>query len=401
MNKHIITTSILSIILFSSCAPAQINELVPGVSDSGISWGNSKADVLNTIKGEAVEIDGNLFYLNNGSITTYGFSNDGLSSVISLREKSTIYDSYLSSITASYDLVGNISQNSMVYINEKTNSLLQLRDITIMEEPYLAFISVPYMNNDSTEDSSFYTVSTSKKLITLGIGGSKKITASVSPKTAIQQIDWTSKDPSVAIVEDGVVYAKSIGETDIVATSMYEASAVCHVSVVTIPDTAVDMGDGVYWARKNYGASSIDEVGEKIEWASSEVSKTYLYGHSLALQDDPIFIKTGGEWRTPNKTEVESLIKNCTWSTAFENGIKGRKVRAPNGNEIFLPNTVSQTSTNKRGFYWTSTAKSDYFAYVLFFATSGDSYDPSLISTRDGSKSNKNAVRPVLYLQEE
>lgn len=401
MNKHIITTSILSIILFSSCAPAQINELVPGVSDSGISWGNSKADVLNTIKGEAVEIDGNLFYLNNGSITTYGFSNDGLSSVISLREKSTIYDSYLSSITASYDLVGNISQNSMVYINEKTNSLLQLRDITIMEEPYLAFISVPYMNNDSTEDSSFYTVSTSKKLITLGIGGSKKITASVSPKTAIQQIDWTSKDPSVAIVEDGVVYAKSIGETDIVATSMYEASAVCHVSVVTIPDTAVDMGDGVYWARKNYGASSIDEVGEKIEWASSEVSKTYLYGHSLTLQDDPIFIKTGGVWRTPNKTEVESLIKNCTWSTAFENGIKGRKVRAPNGNEIFMPNTVSQTSTNKRGFYWTSTAKSDYFAYVLFFATSGDSYDPSLISTRDESKSNKNAVRPVLYLQEE
>lgn len=402
MIKHIIKITIGGILFFLSCVPEHISDSVPGVNDPGIAWGNSKVDVQKNIREESIEVDGNIYCLStDGMLTAFGFSNDELSSVISLRAQSMIDDSFLRNITKSYSLVGNISHDVIVYINEKTNTLLQIRDVTIKEEPYKAMISVPFSNSDSEETNSYYTVSISKRLITLGVGGSKTLSASVSPKSAIQQIDWTSEDPSVAVIENGVVYAKSLGETDIVATSMYEAKAICHVSVISIPSTAVDMGDGVYWAKKNYGASSIDDIGETMEWASSTVCSSYLYGHSLMLQDDPVFIKSGGEWRMPNKTEMDNLIKKCTWSNAVENGVKGRKIKATNGNEIFLPNTAASTSSNKRGAYWTSTAESDYFAYYLFFATSGDSYDSTLIGLRDRSKTTKTAVRPVLYLPEE
>ena len=80
----------------------------------------------------------------------------------------------------------------------------------------------------------------------------------------------------------------------------------------------VDLGLSVKWASCNIGASSPEDIGEYFSW-------TKQLNYSV------------GNFRLPNRNEVDELIEKCSWSYTKNNGIKGYKVVGPNGNSIFLP----------------------------------------------------------------
>jgi DNA replication protein DnaD len=76
-------------------------------------------------------------------------------------------------------------------------------------------------------------VTLNKHTTTITTGGSEVLVAKVWPSEAAQEVQWSSSNPSVATVNDGVVHAVTTGQTIITAKSMSEPSyyATCTVTV--------------------------------------------------------------------------------------------------------------------------------------------------------------------------
>lgn len=86
----------------------------------------------------------------------------------------------------------------------------------------------PYMYNDAVEPTG---VAISDDEAELVIGDIIDLSATVTPNNAsLRVVEWTSTNPQVATVEDGIVSAVAAGECDIVASCL-DKQAVCHVTV--------------------------------------------------------------------------------------------------------------------------------------------------------------------------
>lgn len=86
------------------------------------------------------------------------------------------------------------------------------------------------------------------------------------------------------------------------------------------PGDCIDLGLSVKWAACNAGASSPEEKGLEFRWATAGYG-----GYDTGL------------WRMPTATEVEELLKSCTWTWGVYQKVNGYQVTGPNGNSIFLP----------------------------------------------------------------
>lgn len=165
----------------------------------------------------------------------------------------------------------------------------------------------------------------------------------------------------------------------------------------------VDLGLSVKWSTCNLGAATPEGYGDYYQWGgTSAVNNTGLYldwsycpyhisqcsaftgwtkyipagresfweaggnpdsKNTLDGEDDAAFVKLGGRWHTPTRSEWEELKESCTWTWTTQNGVKGYKVTSNksgySGRYIFLPaagqrcyNTLIETGTN--GCYWSS-----------------------------------------------
>lgn len=176
----------------------------------------------------------------------------------------------------------------------------------------------------------------------------------------------------------------------------------------------VDLGlpSGLLWATCNVGASSPQDYGNYYAWGETTTKSTYnwstykwcngseysltkyntdwSYGYvdnrtTLEPADDVARAKWGGRWRMPTMTEKNELRLNCTWTWTTQNGVKGMKVKGPNGKSIFLPaagyysGSSHETGSN---YYWSSSLSSvPRSAYRLYF-NSGGVYNDSYVTHR-------------------
>ena len=178
----------------------------------------------------------------------------------------------------------------------------------------------------------------------------------------------------------------------------------------------VDLGLSVKWATCNVGANTPEGYGNYFAWGETSTKAEYnsddslTYGRSyyelqskgyidgegnLTSRYDAAAVNWGGGWRMPTKAEYNELLNNCTWTWTTQNGVKGYKIKGPNGNSIFLPaagyrSRSSLYNAGSGGSYWSSTPNDDdYFAYGLdFYSSNRGMYD----SRRYYGQS----VRPVL-----
>ncbi|MBP5506205.1 MAG: Ig-like domain-containing protein [Bacteroidales bacterium] len=263
---------------------------------------------------------------------------------------------------------------------------------------------------------------------TLMIGAKVQFNISVEPDNATDMsVTWTIGDETIATIEDGLLTAVGVGETEVAVTSNDGgATSICAVTVISDKINAVDMGLSVLWADRNVGADSPEATGEHYMWGEIEpyngdpwdLSDSFMdyykkkyerdkyNGTNLYLdkEDDVAYIKYGGKWRLPSKSEMDELLAtrdnpDYQWSFVEESSAYfagSRKILyrgwwinyLKNGNRIFLPTTESFPN------YWTATCYA-YFtgkAYSMFcFFTDC----PSMWGIGSTYRYAESSIRPV------
>ena len=141
---------------------------------------------------------------------------------------------------------------------------------------------------------------------------------------------------------------------------------------------AVDLGLSVKWATCNVGANTPEAYGNYYAWGETATKRNYLwdtykYGDgttfskynatdgktTLETVDDIAAFNWGGKWRMPTDAEWIELCEKCTWTWTTQNGVNGYKVKATNGNTIFLPVAGYRfreytLGADNTGHYWSS-----------------------------------------------
>ena len=238
--------------------------------------------------------------------------------------------------------------------------------------------------NDTPTTVAVTGVTLNPATLSLVEGETSSLTATVSPSNASNaNIAWSSDNPGVASVADGVVTAVSEGSAKITVTTEDGGfTANCDVSVSaptpTYSMTPVDLGLSVKWATSNLGTTVATESGEYYAWSAT----------------DPVPGLCGKAWRMPTKAEFEELINNCNVEETTQDNVKGYKITSKsNGNSIFLPAAGYMKGSEARdnqdyGYYWSSTACSNVpAAWYLDFMMEGHKGTPTNI--------NNNSTKPI------
>ena len=214
-------------------------------------------------------------------------------------------------------------------------------------------------------------VSVSKDKVEIGRGETVKLTASVQPSSANQQVLWFMDEYSKVTTTATVnCYTGEVSLTEFGNTVRY-AYAVEGVNGLTAetfiypkyPSTqpeAVDLGlpSGTKWASCDLGSYAPEEPGFYYAWGETDQKFGYFANSTkwihynegspsfekydqnnriLELEDDAAAVHLGGGWQIPSREQVQELINKTTMVETTLNGVKGRLVTGPNLNTIFLP----------------------------------------------------------------
>ncbi|MCL2329467.1 MAG: Ig-like domain-containing protein [Bacteroidetes bacterium] len=230
-------------------------------------------------------------------------------------------------------------------------------------------------------------VSLDAPTLSLLIGESHTLTATITPDNATDKIiTWTSSS-SAATVSGGKVTAVSAG-TATITVRVGNKSATCVVTVQANPALVTDEGviiDGIKWATRNVDAPGTFTVkpedagmfyqwGWKTAWNRTDYmidpKKQTLYdftniSDTWSAAEDPC----PAGWRVPTEQELESLANH--WIEEKSNGITGY-VFGSGDATIVLPIAGFRASGNQGmlilgqdGYYWSNTSVDAYKAVDL------------------------------------
>lgn len=240
--------------------------------------------------------------------------------------------------------------------------------------------------------------------LTLLIGETATLSATVTPAEASYKFAWSSSNTTVATVADGVIAALSTGDV-VITVAAGGKTATCSLTVNDPSDPAytdkyaVDLGlpSGTKWANMNVGATTPVEDGNYYAWGETATKETYTNQNAvwydannamtaeklqaqnvidangnLTAAHDVATVVWGEEWRLPTADEIEELsntyLCNWEWVPAYGEAAKpGFKITGPNGRYIFLPASGSYfdnilLDAGKASGFWGATVNMDQAA---------------------------------------
>ena len=103
----------------------------------------------------------------------------------------------------------------------------------------------------SVVETSVEKINLSKTEVSLGVGDTEQLSATVEPEDAENQnIDWYAEDETIAKVKDGLISALKAGKTNIVARIGHVESK-CAVTVTNIPVTGISISPSTVEISEN------------------------------------------------------------------------------------------------------------------------------------------------------
>ena len=194
-----------------------------------------------------------------------------------------------------------------------------------------------------------------------------------------------------------VIDALSVGEATIFVTdNNCGQTRRIEVKIVNINlngHEAIDLGltSGTMWATCNVGAASPEEFGGFYAWGETMEKESYSWGtythcdgaysscHNIGedisgSEYDVAHVKWGGSWKTPNETQVNELLDECSSEWTSVNDVNGYRFTGPNGKSIFIPaagyyENSRHYRSGKAGGYWMSSqdSKPNYVSDIIVF----------------------------------
>lgn len=155
--------------------------------------------------------------------------------------------------------------------------------------------------------------------------------------------------------------------TCILSCSKDDHNEVNRVEVQNNGHDFVDLGLSCYWATCNVGAYSPTDKGDKYAFGEAYPKNDYTTANYVGGNNDVANLNWGGDWRIPTSSEIEELLFNCEWTKRFVNGVQVETATGPNGSSIDLPYSSYLGEYGYQGWYWSSTSKSSFKAYALYF----------------------------------
>ena len=286
--------------LKASVSPSSATEL-------GVTWKSSNTNIATiTEKGIVKGIAGGTAIITCTTDEGGYVANCVLTVKESVSSISLNYQTYYLGLDKSVTLVATVSAptatNQKVYWTSSDTDIATVTQKGKVTGRKLGTVTITATSLDGSDvDASceitvvkpVTSVTLSSSTISMMVGQSKKLKASIKPKNAsITSVKWTTSDPDVVIVdEDGQVIAKKAGNATITAEALDNSGkkALCYVTVyervaatgITLQDKSITMvpgekkivqvvltpatsNDGVTWSTDNAAVAKIDEKTGKI-----------------------------------------------------------------------------------------------------------------------------------------
>ena len=168
---------------------------------------------------------------------------------------------------ADYTIFAGTPSDCILYVPASVINAYRVSDGWAREKEYIKAIIEPV------------SVSFANENVNMIIGTTKLLEATVAPEDAIEMpITWNSSNTTVATISsDGIVTAKSIGISDITATTYNGKSAKCTVTILQ-PVTAIALSDATatLWVGKTKTLTATltptTASNTAIEWSSSNTN---------------------------------------------------------------------------------------------------------------------------------
>ena len=200
----------------------------------------------------------------------------------------------------------------------------------------------------------------SESSVTLKVGGTRQLSAIVEPAAAeYEGITWTSSDPSVAIVTNGIISARKVGTTTISATAAGVTSNPCqvtvdatHVTGISLSNYSVEIIEGESTTLKATVSPS-DATDPSFIWGSDNTSvATVQNGTIVAISPGTANISvrtTDGNKTATCKITVKSKVIDVTGITLSQSSISIKEEET-----LQLKATVKPSNATNQEVSWSS-----------------------------------------------
>lgn len=173
---------------------------------------------------------------------------------------------------------------------------------------------------------------------------------------------------------------------------------------------------GTLWATCNVGAKTMTDYGDFFAWGETETKTIfdwetykffddstftkYMTGDFLTVlepADDVAAVSWGSDWSVPTQEQWEELQRYTSKYWVEQNGIKGLRCVADNGNSVFFPasgraENDGVVGVRSIGEYWSSSL----YPYTFFTDKSWSfGFNTTSNSLSKQSRYNGFTVRPV------
>ena len=203
-------------------------------------------------------------------------------------------------------------------------------------------------------------VSLSESSVTLKVGGSRQLSATVEPAAAeYDGITWSTSDRSVVSVSNGTIVAEKVGSATVTASAEGVTSAPCTVTVQAINVTgvylnysAIEITEGQSTSL-NATVTPSDATDQSVQWSSGNTSVATVSGGSIkavAPGKTTITIRTNDGGKTAScQVTVKAKVIPVTgvW-------IDQSTLSLTEGESGQLKATVSPSNATNKNVTWSS-----------------------------------------------